>query len=67
MGEVYFKRVLELEDLKPVRDIVEGLGGREEGEERIKHCEENCRTVFGEICKEADGSDRLLDFLTDIT
>ena len=67
LGEVYFKRVLELEDLKPVRDVVEGLGGREESEERIKHCEENCRTVFDEICKDAGGGDQLLDFLTDIT
>ena len=49
------------------RAIVEGLGGREESEQRIKRCEENCRTVFHEICKEADGGDRLLDFLTDIT
>jgi len=67
LGEVYFKRVLEIEDLKPVRDVVEGLGGREESEERIKHCEENCRSVLDEICSEAGEGDRLLDFLTDIT
>ena len=37
LGDIYFKRVLDTEDVVKVRDILEELGAKERAEELIEH------------------------------
>ena len=65
LGDVYFKRVLESSDIAPVLEVVEGLGGREASEERIEGCKESILSILGEICRENEGAECLLNLVNE--
>lgn len=63
LGDVYFKRVLDPEDVNVVRDIIESLGSKEEAEKRFDSCVAQANQILNKHSYDKDSYDRLWVFL----
>ena len=66
LGEVYFKRVLEPEDLATVREVIEKLGGREDSIERLKGLREKYTSRIYDLSSDENQALRLVNFIDEI-
>ena len=66
LGEVYFKRVLEPEDLATVREVIERLGGREDSIERLKRLKEKYTSQICDLTSDEEKASRLTNFIDEI-
>ena len=64
LGDVYFKRVLESEDINVVREIVENIGSKKEAEDRFDACISEVEQILNKYNSNADLSSQIISFIT---
>ena len=65
LGDVYFKRVLEPEDINIVRGIVEDLGSKDDAEKRFKTCIDQVDQILNKYIDDKNKYADLRTFLMD--
>jgi geranylgeranyl diphosphate synthase type I len=66
MGEIFFKRVLEPDDVAKLRGIIEGLGVREECGEMVNRYRSRALEVLESVSLSSDGKKQIQQFADDL-